>query len=118
MTVAVGPKSSFAPRKNASSLDCCRCLSLRTFFRGAKDDFLRPGGHRTVLSGKPNTWAAARLLPKVLKFLNVQTTFLSRVTSINCGLPGAAWQLQTIRLPLGSACSVVTQAGVILGNSF
>ena len=39
-----------------------------------------------------STWAEAVALPKVLKSLNVQTTFLSRVTSMSCGLlgPGVA----------------------------
>ena len=48
-----------------------------------------------------STWAAAKPLPKVLKSLNVQTTFLSRVISKSCGFSGPAWQLPTMMLPLG-----------------
>ena len=57
-------------------------------------------------------------LPKVLKFLNVQTTFLSRVTSISCGFSLPAWQLPMITFPFGNTSSMVTQARVMPGRSF
>ena len=44
---------------------------------------------------------AARSLPKVLKSLKVQTTFLSRVTSMSWGFSGPAWQLPTIEVAVG-----------------
>ena len=61
--------------------------------------------------------ATARPLPKVLKSLKVQTTFLSRVTSMSCGLSGPAWQLPKMRLPLGRSSRVVTQARRMPGSS-
>ena len=70
------------------------------------------GGHgqRMTPSSTLMTCEAQRSLPKVLKSWRVQTTFLSRVTSINCGLSGPAWVLPKIRLPLGLSWSDVTQA--------
>src|SRR5262245_11013427 len=65
-----------------------------------------------------NTCAATRLLPKFVKSLNVQTTFLSRVTSMSCGFTAPACVLPKIRLPVGSCSSVVTHASVMPGNSF
>ena len=40
------------------------------------------------------------------------------MTSKSCGLSGPAWQLPTMRLPLGRTWSVVTQASVMPGSSF
>ncbi len=57
----------------------------------------------------PITTPTARSFPNVLKSLRVQTTFLSRLTSINWGLSGPAWQLPKMRSPLGKSFSVVTQ---------
>ena len=62
--------------------------------------------------------ALAVLSPKVLKFLKVHTTFFSRVTSMSWGFFSVAWQLPMMTFPLGSTCSVVTQASVMPGRSF
>ena len=57
-------------------------------------------------------------LPKFLKSLKDHTTFLSLVTSMNCGLFGPAWQLPIIVLPLASRSTQVTHASVMPGRSF
>ncbi len=39
-------------------------------------------------------WTDASPFPNASKFLNCQTTFLSRVTSISWGFSGPAWQFR------------------------
>ena len=84
-----------------------KTLDLMGFSRSqenkVKFDSRNAEDSQRITSLRSSTWAAAVLLPNTLKFLKVQTTFFSRVTSKSCGFSGPAWQLPTIRLPFGKA---------------
>src|SRR5687768_11500347 len=76
----------------------------------------RVGNHRVI--GVSGSTATGSELPNRWKSLNDQTTFLSGVTSSNCGFSGPAWQLTTNVLPLSNRPTIVIQASFTPGRSF
>jgi len=72
--------------------------------RASRSLGLRPLARPLTNHGLPDVEDLRRrqALPKRLKSLNVQTTFLSRVTRKVAGCPGRRGSLPTMTLPLGS----------------
>ena len=71
---------------NVSNRSICVTGRATVFHRSGRSST----NYRATLKRHSITRATGRLLPKRLKSLNVQTTFLSAVTSTSCGFSGPA----------------------------
>ena len=78
------------------------CAGLRSDDDGFFCAFMRDHVYLTAPS-ESITNATGTAFPKFLKSLNVQTTFLSRATSMICGFLSPAWQFPMMMLPFFSA---------------